>query len=79
MNRRDSVPLDRQRELSPIIEISWSLKRASEVQAARKKFKEYTRQGWLAFRLASDNRKVQIYEFDPCVEKIFLVPLAEGG
>jgi hypothetical protein len=79
MNRRDSVPLDHQRELSSIIEISWSVKSTSEVESAKKKFEEYTRQGWLAFKLASDNRKVQVYEFDPCVEEIFLVPLAEGG
>lgn len=55
------------------------MQRPSEIEAARKKFEDYTRQGWLAFSLASDNRKLHIYEFDPCLEKIFLVPLAEGG
>lgn len=62
-----------------MIEISWSRDEASEVAVARKKFEEYTRQGWLAFRSLPDKRKVQVYEFDPALEKIFLVPLAEGG
>jgi len=79
MSRGNSVAFDASRGLSSMIEISWSSESAHEVAAARKKFEEYTRQGWLAFMVASDNSNVQIYEFEPAIEKIFLVPLAEGG
>jgi hypothetical protein len=61
------------------MEISWNKERPSEVAGARKKFEEYTRQGWLAFTVTPGNRQLQVYEFDQALEKIFLIPLAEGG
>ena len=62
-----------------MIEITWNKERPSEVAAARRKFEEYTRQGWLAFTVTSGNSRMQVYEFDQALEKIFLIPLAEGG
>ena len=61
------------------IQISWNKENAEEVALAKKKFEEYIRQGWLAFTITSDNKKVQIFTFNPVLEKIFLVPLSEGG
>jgi hypothetical protein len=70
---------DHDKRFSSLVEISWNKERPSDVEAARRKFDEYTRQGWLAFIISPKNSKVQVYEFDPALEKIFLVPLAEGG
>ena len=75
----NSMLFDAQKGLRSMIELSWSTQSREEVAVARKRFEEYTRQGWLAFTVGSDNRKHQIYEFDPVIEKIFLVPLAPGG
>jgi len=69
---------DRDRKLSSAVEISWNKERPNEVAAARRKFDEYTRQGWLAFMVARNSSRLQVHEFDPALEKILLVPLAEG-
>jgi hypothetical protein len=77
MSRENSV--DAGGEIRSMIEISWNREKANEIADARRKFGDYTAQGWLAFVTTFGNRKAQIYEFDPAVEKIFLVPVAEGG
>lgn len=59
--------------------ISWDKENAKEVALAEKKFEEHVRQGWLAFTISSDNEKIQLFDFNPELEKIFLVPLSEGG
>lgn len=59
--------------------ISWDKENAKEVVLAEKKFKEHVRQGWLAFTISPDNKKIQIFDFNPELEKLFLVPLSEGG
>ena len=50
-----------------------------EVSLAKKRFMEYLKAGWLAFAVTPENRRVQIFEFDPRLEKIVLIPFAEGG
>lgn len=62
-----------------IVKIFWNKNNVEEVTLAEKKFKEYTRQGWLAYTITVNNEKIQIFDFDPTLEKIFLIPLAAGG
>lgn len=59
--------------------LKWDRCSAEEVERARRRFEEYMKKGWLAFRVTSDNRKVQVYAFDTELEKIVLVPIVEGG
>ena len=59
--------------------LKWDRRSAEEVERAMKRFEEYIKKGWLAFRVTSDNRKVQVYMFDTELEKVVLVPIVEGG
>ncbi len=62
-----------------MITLSWNKEDPEEVASAEKKFREYTRKGWLAFVVTTDNKKRQIFTFNPEFERIQLVPLVEGG
>lgn len=62
-----------------IFRISWNKNSAEEIASAEKKFKELIRQGWFAFTVKAGNKKVQIFDFNPEHEEIFLIPLTEGG
>ena len=41
-------------------------------------FREYTHKGWLAIGEVRD-KKVQIFSFDPDLERIVLAPIVVGG
>jgi hypothetical protein len=62
-----------------LVMLSWNKENPIEIASAEKTFKEYTRKGWLAFIVTSDNKKKQVFTFDPDFEKIQLVRLVEGG
>lgn len=62
-----------------MITLSWNKEDPEEVASVENMFKEYTRKGWLAFALTLDNRKKQLFSFDPELGRIQLVPLVEGG
>ncbi len=62
-----------------IIKISWDENKIEEIESAKKKFKEYTRQGWFAHIEMPDGTKRIIYDFHPSHKKIFLVHPATGG
>ncbi|WP_455367199.1 hypothetical protein [[Eubacterium] cellulosolvens] len=61
------------------IEISWNKDSNDEVELARKKFEEYTRQSWFAYVEMPNGSKQIIYDFDPLVEKIILIHAITGG
>ena len=57
--------------------ISWIIDDSLDVEKARKFFKEYTEQGWLAVK---DNGKmIRVLNFEPRYGKVFFIPLSEGG
>ena len=58
--------------------ISWSQDHPEQVAEAERVFKEYTVKGWLAIGEAGD-RKVQIFRFNPELERITLSPINLGG
>ena len=60
------------------IRFTWSKGNAEEVDKAEKMFKEYVEKGWLAIGEVAD-RKMQIFAFNPDLDKIVLTPLALGG
>lgn len=62
-----------------MITLTWNKEDPEEVASAEKMFREYTRKGWLALEVTSDNRKKQVFSFDPESGRIQLVPLVEGG
>jgi len=62
-----------------MITLSWDKEDPEETASAQKMFIKYIRRGWLAFQVTSDNRKRQVFSFDPELGKVQLVPLVEGG
>lgn len=58
--------------------LTWSKGNAEEVAQAAKVFKEYIEGGWLAIGEVGD-RKMQIFAFDPELERITLSPINLGG
>jgi hypothetical protein len=75
---RKLIPRVPQNERRPIT-LTWKMEDSREVISAKERFTEYVKAGWLAFALTSENRRVQIFEFDPRLERIVLIPFAEGG
>ena len=61
------------------IKISWNEKNTEEVEIAEKTFKRYIDEGWIAFSVTSDNKRVQIFTFSPDIDRIILVPPLGGG
>ena len=51
-----------------------------EVAAARDKFHHYIKRGFIACKIVNQGKTgVQISEFDPGAEEIFMLGLTEGG
>ena len=60
--------------------IRWSYDDPDQVKAARSRFDELARKGWLAFRTPeSGGPGEQIRSFDPYAESIVMVPPLRGG
>ena len=59
--------------------ITWSRSNAEEVRRAEDTFKKYLIAGWIAYTVTSDNRKVQVFSFNPEFDEIVLVPIISGG
>lgn len=59
--------------------MSWNREDPKDVASAEEMFKEYTRKGWLAFIVTTDNKKKQIFSFNSKLGRIQLLPLIEGG
>jgi len=70
-----SVPQTERRPLT----LTWKMEEPGEVSSAKERFTECVKAGWLAFAVTPENRRVQIFEFDPRLERIVLIPFAEGG
>jgi len=62
-----------------MITLSWNKENPEDVASAEKTFSEYIRKGWLAFAVTSDNKKKQLFSFNPQLERIHMVPIVEGG
>jgi len=75
---QNPIPNDPRSERRPLT-LTWRMEDQEEVSLAKKRFMEYLKAGWLAFAVTPENRRVQIFEFDPRLEKIVLIPFAEGG
>jgi len=74
-----TLPIDILDDTSPFVILTWNTNSISEVEAAKKRFNQYIKQGWLAFAVRSDNIPRQIFSFDASSEKIILSPIVEGG
>lgn len=58
----------------------WNPDSEDETEAARKKFNDYMKQGFIACKMVEQGEKgVQVSEFDPEAEEIFMLALADGG
>ena len=60
------------------IRLTWSKDNMEEISLAKKIFKEYLEKGWLAVGEGGD-RKMQVFSFNPDLDRITLSPLALGG
>jgi len=59
---------------------SWSPDSLKDVQVAQEKFNQYLKQGFIACKIVHQGKTgVQIAEFDPEAEEIFMLALADGG
>jgi len=59
--------------------VAWSKDDAEEVRRAGEIFRKYLMAGWIAYTVTSDNRKVQVFSFNPEFDEIVLVPIVSGG
>jgi thiamine monophosphate synthase len=59
--------------------ITWSRSSPEEVSRAEEVFKKYLMKGWIAYTATSDNRKIQVFSFNPELDEIVLVPIISGG
>ena len=60
------------------VEVTWDVNSNQQVTYAEKKFREYLADGWLAFSDEHEGR-IQIFNFDPKLEMIILMPPLGGG
>jgi hypothetical protein len=60
------------------MKVSWRIQNAEEVAAAEETFTQYLNDGWLAYSEDPNGRR-QIFEFNPHLEKIVLLPPLGGG
>ena len=59
---------------------SWGPESALETQAARDKFDQYLKQGFIACKIVDRGKQgVPLTKFDPEAEEIFMLELADGG
>jgi hypothetical protein len=58
--------------------VSWDVDKSNEVDIARERFLEYLGDGWMAFSDEPEGRR-QIFDFDPSLERIVLLPPLGGG
>jgi hypothetical protein len=67
----DKIPQER--------EITWHKNNTGEIAHAEEVFKRCLIEGWIAYTVTSDDRKTQIFTFDPELELIVIVPILYGG
>ena len=60
------------------MEVTWDVNNNQEVTYAEKKFREYLADGWIAFSDDHEGR-IQIFNFNPKLERIVLMPPLGGG
>ena len=60
------------------LRITWRKNNLEETALAEKTFQEYINRGWIAVGEAS-GKKMQIFKFNPDLERIVLAPLMVGG
>ena len=60
--------------------IFWNPDSEDETEAVRKRFNYYIKQGFIACKMVERGKRgVQVSEFDPEAEEIFMLALADGG
>jgi hypothetical protein len=60
------------------MKVSWDVNKMEEIDYAKKKFLEYLADGWMAFSDEPEERR-QIFEFNPKLKRIILIPPLGGG
>ncbi len=59
---------------------SWSPSVPPELRAAREKFDQYLKQGFIACKIVDQGKRgIPVTQFDPEAEEIFMLELADGG
>ena len=59
---------------------SWTPDSQEEIQGVREKFNQYMKRGFIACKIVNQGKTgIQISEFDPGAEEIFMLGLTEGG
>jgi hypothetical protein len=58
--------------------ITWDVDNSQEVTHAEETFRQYLADGWMAFSDERGGRR-QIFQFDPKLDRIVLIPPLGGG
>lgn len=58
--------------------VSWNVDNSAEVAYAEERFRRYLADGWIAFSDEPSGRR-QIFEFNPRLKRIVLLPPLGGG
>lgn len=59
--------------------INWRTDDPDAVKQAENLFKKYVMEGWIAYTVTADDRKIQIFTFNPELDEIVLTPIMFGG
>jgi len=60
-------------------EVTWDVDNNQEVTYAEKKFREYLADGWIAYSDDHKEGRIQIFNFNPKLERIVLMSPLGGG
>ena len=59
--------------------VNWRTDDPGAVKQAEDLFRKYVMEGWIAYTVTADDRKIQIFTFNPALEEIVLTPIMFGG
>ena len=59
--------------------INWSNADLGTVRTAEELFNKYVMKGWIAYTVTPEDRKIQIFTFNPELDEIVLTPIMFGG
>jgi hypothetical protein len=59
--------------------IAWRTDDPDAVKQAADLFRKYVMEGWIAYTVTADDRKIQIFTFNPALDEIVLTPIMFGG
>jgi hypothetical protein len=76
---KDSGFLYHEEDVAGEERVNWRNEDPGAVKKAEDLFKKYVMEGWIAYTVTTDDRKVQIFTFNPELDEIVITPIMFGG